>query len=58
MLHSNTKQLQYLVMQKIQFMSVDNYEEKKLFEAKTFYQLKVTIPLYDIACYIPTLQTM
>lgn len=36
MLQVNTKPLQYLVMLKIQFMSVDNYEEKKLFRGRHF----------------------
>jgi len=36
MLHGNTKQLQYVVMLKIQFMSVDNDEEKKLFQGRHF----------------------
>jgi hypothetical protein len=36
MLHGNTKQLQYLVMLKIQFMSVDNYEKKKNFRVDIF----------------------
>jgi len=36
MLHGNTKQLQYLVMLKIKFMSVDNEEEKKLFKGRHF----------------------